>query len=110
MFTKTFEREVNEFSLSRDVNDTSELESPATSVIYIIFNENKNKFSSHVAVSSASPDESLDSGFIETLRLFSHNYAFLHRRSRVRFPMESVEFFSDLILPVALWPWGRLSL
>jgi hypothetical protein len=24
-------------------------------------------------------------------------------RSRVRFPMESLELFSDLILPVALW-------
>jgi hypothetical protein len=25
-------------------------------------------------------------------------------RSRVRFPMVSLEFFIDIILPVALWP------
>jgi hypothetical protein len=27
-------------------------------------------------------------------------------RSRVRFPMMPLEIFIDIILPVALWPWG----
>ena len=31
-------------------------------------------------------------------------------RSRVRFPMVPLEFFIDIILPVALWPWGWFSL
>jgi hypothetical protein len=31
-------------------------------------------------------------------------------RARDRFPMVSLKFFIDIILPAALWPWSRLSL
>ena len=36
--------------------------------------------------------------------------ALLAGRSRVRFPMVSLEFFIDIILLAALWPWGWFSL
>jgi hypothetical protein len=31
-------------------------------------------------------------------------------RSRVRFPMRSLDFLIDVNLPAAPWPWGRLNL
>jgi hypothetical protein len=34
----------------------------------------------------------------------------IHGRSRVRFPMVSLDFFIDIILSVALWPCGQLNL
>jgi hypothetical protein len=39
-----------------------------------------------------------------TLRLYRVNYLLLITTG-VRFPMVSLEFFIDIILPVALWPW-----
>ena len=32
------------------------------------------------------------------------------RRTRVRFPTGPLRFFIDIILPAALWPWGRLGI
>ena len=39
-----------------------------------------------------------------------HAVALQAGRSWVRFSMVSLEFFIDIILPAAIWLWGRLSL
>jgi hypothetical protein len=31
-------------------------------------------------------------------------------RSRVRFPIRSLDFLIDLLVPAAIWPWGRIFL
>ena len=41
---------------------------------------------------------------------FDRGTALQAGRSRFRFAISSLEFFIYLILPVALWLWGRLSL
>jgi hypothetical protein len=41
----------------------------------------------------------------------THKFTALQtERSRVRLPIVSLDFLIDLILPVALWPWGPISL
>jgi len=40
----------------------------------------------------------------------SHTFIVQVGRSRVRFPMVSLEFFIYIITPAALWPWGWFSL
>jgi hypothetical protein len=40
---------------------------------------------------------------VEALRYKSEGHGF-------RFPIMSLEFFIDIILPAVLWPWGRLTL
>jgi len=48
--------------------------------------------------------------FLHQMSPFQLDFLLVTGRSRVRFPMVSLEFFIDIILPVALWPWGWLSL
>jgi len=44
--------------------------------------------------------------YIGTLLLIGWGTALQTGRSRVRFPMASLELFIEIILPAALWPWG----
>jgi hypothetical protein len=55
------------------------------------------------------PQSGLLRGYLYLL-LNTLNTALQAGRSQVRFPMVSLDFFIDIILPGALWPWGLLSL
>jgi hypothetical protein len=62
------------------------------------------------AINVRNTDRNFKINFIFWPDITDNNTAPQAGRSRLRFPMVSLEFFSDIILPVALWRWGRLSL
>ena len=60
---------------------------------------------------TSSPYITICTGFYRATRWCSWlRHCATNGRSRVSFPMVSLEFFIDVILLAALWPWGWLSL
>ena len=47
---------------------------------------------------------------LPTFTITQQNWYFFNCTRQTRFPIVSLEFFTDIILPAALWPWGQLSL
>ena len=41
---------------------------------------------------------------VQLIKMFIHSAT--TRRAQVRFPMVSLEFFIDIILPATIWPWS----
>ena len=75
--------------------------------------KNMDVFVIRVTVLSVKPSLGLSILWIDIK--FYHNIEFLCavlqiRRSLVQYQMVSLEFFIEIILPIALWPWVRLSL
>ena len=52
----------------------------------------------------------LTGSFIDIFKYILTTIVLQIGRSLVRFRMVTSEFFIDIILPIALWSWGRLSL
>jgi hypothetical protein len=63
----------------------------------------------YIKLSKMWPQESNDSN--TTITTSTQEITALQAgRSQVWYPIVSLEFFIDIILPVTLWPWGLLSL
>ena len=62
------------------MNDITDLQPRSTPLTYFKSDEYKNKFSSHIAVSSVLQGECQDGSFKETMQLFLHIFPSFHHR------------------------------